>query len=220
MEGENPMKKIISLILALALCLTAVSAFAAATPSKTAAAVALAESAKEIEVSEEAKEQGVTVDTAPASIKESEDLLNKLSDATKEENLDTIYDDVKIEDTREGKTEDADLSKFISILTAPVPVVTVAEEKQEAAKASEAVVEVSAPVEQAAVDYINGFETAPIAVYNYLKGNDLVSVIVDYKIVPAATPDGKPTLQYNIPLSVLADASGCPAFVNFVIEVK
>ncbi len=212
------MKKFISLILTLALCLTALSAIAdAATPSKTAAAIALADSAKEATVSEEAKEQGVAVDTAAASISESEDLLNKLSDPASAENVDTIYDDGKIEDTREGEAEEIDLSDAVSILTAPMPIVTVAEEKKEAAEASEAMVEINVPTEQAVVDYIQSFDPAPISVYNFLKDNEIISVVVAYEFQPAATADGKPTLQYTIPMSILANASGCPSFVNFVV---
>lgn len=185
------MKKLISLILTLALCLTAFAAFAE-TPSKEAIA-ALAVPAPAV-----ADNAAVIIDNADEAAKEdSVNLLNALVEGLTNVTFEETYKKL------EG-LEDA-----VSIMCTPLPKITVDLSAVTDANKDD-IVTIKSDIPASAAAYLNTYGDKLGAVFTYLKGTELFSVVIKVTVTDNA-------IEYGIPLGVLADASGCPSFINFVI---
>lgn len=192
------MKKLISLILALALCLTAFSAFADTASKEAAKALSVpAPTVVTTDLKDAANEQIVVV------VEYKEDENNSL------ELLDAIIsgdNDVTLADTY--KTLEG-LEKAESVLCTPMSKIIVKTDAVTEANKAE-LVTLTSIVDASASEYLKSFGEDLVAVFTYLKGDTLYSIIVNCTVLDNV-------IEYNIPLEVLADASGCPAFINFVI---
>ncbi len=187
------MKKLISLILALALCLTAFAAIAEG-PSP-----ALDDIIDDLaEAPAVADNPAVVIDNADEAAREdSANLLNSLLEG---------LTNVSFEDTFK-KLEGLEGAE--SILCAPLPKITV-DPSIVTEENKEDVVTIKSDVDAATIEYLKAQGDKLGAVFTYLKGTELFSVVIKVTVTDDA-------VEYGIPLGVLADASGCPAFINFVI---
>ena len=187
------MKKLISLILALALCLTAFAAIAEGpSPDLEVIVDDLAEAPAT------ADNAAVAIDNDDeAALEDAANLLNSLLEGLTNVSFDDTFKKL------EG------LENAESILCAPLPKITVAADAV-TEENKEDIVTIKSEVSAATIEYLKAQGDNLAAVFTYLKGTELFSIVVKVTVTDDA-------VEYGIPLGVLADASDCPAFINFVI---
>lgn len=241
------MKKLISLILVLALSLTAVSALAETVADAVnnlneeitenldlpvTSSVELAELLDGL--TPDAENLAINVPVAGIEIVATDEdvagvgentLLTKLSDPENEEglNLANMYADEtvakNIVDARADQTDAVDLANTVPAAPMELPAITVAGEVEEQHEAEIVAIEVE--TNQFTNDYLEQLNTEDsklYAVFTYEKNGEIVSCIIDYEI---KSDDVKKeySIVYLVPLGVVAEASGQKPFINFVVEV-
>ena len=192
------MKKLISLILALALCLTAFSAFADTASKEAAKALSVpAPTVVTSDLKDAAGKQIVTIEEYAEDEDASIELLDAIISGDSGVTLAETYKNL------EG------LEEAQSVLCTPMSKIIVEADAVTEANKDEFVT-LTSIVDAAASEYLKSFGEDLVAVFTYLKGDAVYSIPVKCLVLDNV-------IQYEIPLEVLADASGCPAFINFVI---
>ena len=217
MKGENPMKKLISLVLVLALSLTAVSAFAEILSPTGADAFAV--SGDDATTTTE----GVTIGQVTEASKSLVEDLVKSGDLAA-----NLFAKTTFVDAKNGEAAPAiDFTKTVNVAIIPMPTITIDSDAlaaQEAAAAENAaegeepeapVTEIETPIPETVGTYL--VQNDAVAVYTYQDGDSFVSCVVEYIVM--LTKDGL-AIRYSIPSKVLAAANGAPAFMDFEVDAS
>lgn len=241
------MKKLISLILALVLALTAVSALAEVTEAAELPEIVDTELAEKISSAElealmdalEPDPEDIAIELPP-EIKNIEieatnedvagegenTLLARLTDAESGLGLDltNMYADetvsANIFDKRADQTEAVDLAETVPVVPMDLPAIVVTGEVEK--EQEDVIIEIEVETNQLTNDFLEQFNTEDstlYAVFTYEADGKIVSCIIDYEIKSDDVAK-EYSIVYKIPLGVLADASGAKPFVNFVVETN
>lgn len=244
------MKKLISLVLALALVLTAVSALAELVVDTNEKIVeeigvrpinsvelamlmkGLTPSAADVEVAlnnlpealQEKLKDKITI-TNRVVDPEQKTLLDRVTDPKNEVNLENLY--VKypdhVSDVRAEPKGTADLAEAVSVALMDMPMISIIDDENDLTEEEKnTLIPIEIKTNKFTNDYLNQFNTETtilMAVFSYEKDGEIFSCIIDYEFKHDVNTDTY-SIVYYIPLGVLADASGCETFVNFVVEPK
>lgn len=185
------MKKLISLVLVLALCLTAVSAFAETFSPDTISKFLLSGDQAETTT------PGVTI--KPVS-DESKTLVNGLVEGG------NLLEDVYKKTTFVGDAVNVEEGEWTNIAIIPMPAIEI-DEQVEAE-----FVEIKTPIPAAIAEYILSNIDNIIALFTYKADDNLFTSKVAFEIVKAE--DLTYSIIYKIPAEVLKAAQGCPSFMD------
>ncbi len=190
------MKKLISLVLALVLCLTAVSVFAEVFSPNAEETFAISGDAAETDTA------GITLQPVSAEAKE------VVAEVVKEAYLPkTTFVDTKGE-TVENPLKDAEPT---NVAIVPMPSIDVDENTVTAE-----IAEIITPIPTAIAEFLDENKDNIIIIFTYKVGDDFYSAVVEYELQKAA--DGTDEIVYKIPVEILKAAEGCPCFID--IELK